>query len=662
MLLLLLSLMISQITYEMDEVVVTAHRYPALLKDVTVAVMIIEREEIDKLNALNLGEVLNAAAGIDFKDYGTTGGVTSVSLRGVPSNGTLVLINGQPLNAVTNGMADLSMIDINTVERIEIVKGPVASLYGANALGGVVNIITHRELSKPDIAIKFTPSTTVIDDPLHTKDISIKLGLPIRKTQFDLSGNYGNSDGHRSNSDLTKYHITGSIVHKARSAELRAFINYSDKEYGIPGPLPFVDSLHPMPQFGDSTATSLFDREIDHSLMGNLGADLQVTDNVRWYSKIFADRKHTVFSTTYGGWLGDTISEKYDYLTHTLGLNTMLTVRAEKFAFALGLDATYDTLLTNTTSTQTGDTAWRASSSNIGVWTELQLHLTDAVSVTPSIRYDRNSAFGDFLSPGIGISYMPNEILWLKFSAGKTYRAPTFNDLYWPQSGNPDLEPEHGWAYELRAESSPRPNLFAAASLFLRSVKDRIAWLPEANNLWQPQNVNFLTIRGFDLELKHQIADFVEHNLEFTYLNARQKNDEIVYDYYDWVADTSLTISEEIERSAAFTPEYSVSSTFSFTLPGDFGLSISGQYASRRINYYANYDDYPAVYMDMKTLDDYLVVNAAISKKIFKNTRLTVGVKNMFNKEYSLQFGNAVEDRDYPMPGRVYFAQFNVKY
>jgi len=663
MLLLFISLLTAQVTYEMDEVVVTAHRYPARLKDAAVAVMIIEREEIDKLKPLNLGEILNAAAGVDFKDYGTPGGVNSVSLRGVPSNGTLVLVNGQTLNAVTNGMADLSAIDMNTVERIEIVKGPVASLYGANALGGVVNIITRRELMKPELAIKFTPSTPMLDDPLHTSDLSLKFGLPINKTHLDFSGSYGDSDGYRSNSDLTKYHITGSIVHETGRAEISSFITYSQKDYGIPGPVPLLDSLHPVPQFGDSTATSIFDREIDRSLLANLSADLQVTDNVQWHSKILADRKRTTFNTTYAGWFsGDTINEQYNYLTHMLGFNTMLTVHTEQLAFTLGLDATYDTLLTKTTSTLSGDTTWHASSNNVGIWTELQVNMNDFLSTTPSIRYDRNSAFGDFFSPAIGVSYMPTEILWLKLSAGKTYRAPTFNDLYWPRSGNPGLKPEHGWAYEIRAESSPWPNLFAAVSFFVRSVKDRIAWLPQENNLWQPQNVNYLAIKGFDLELKHLITDFIRHRIEITYLNAQQTNDEIVYDYYDWVADTSLIVYEEVQRPAAFTPDLTISSVFNVILPQDFGLNISAQYARRRVNYYANYDAYPVVSMDTKSLNDYLVINTSLSKEVFSRVSLSAGVKNLFATDYSLQFGNTAEDRDYPMPGRVYFIQFDVKY
>jgi len=660
MIFLLISLLTGQVIYEMDEVVVTAHRYPVFLKDATVAVMIIEREEIDQLRPLNLGEVLNAAAGLDYKDYGTPGGVNSISLRGVPSNGTLVLVNGQALNAVTNGMADLSMVDINTIERIEVVKGPVASLYGANALGGVVNIITKRELNQPEIALRFTPSTPLLDDPVHTNDFSVRLGLPIKKTQFDISSSYGNSDGYRSNSDLTRYHITGSIIQKSERAEFSSFINYCQKEYGIPGPVPLVDSLHQVPQFGDSTATSVFDREIDRSLLANLCADLQITDNVRWHNKILGNRRRTVFNTTYGGWLsGDTIDEEYDYLTHMFGFNTMLTTRWEKLAFTLGLDVTYDTIFAKTASTLSGDTTWHASSNNVGIWTELQVNLNDVLSAMPSIRYDRNSGFGDFLSPTIGISYMPTELLWFKFSAGKTYRAPTFNDLYWPRSGNPDLKPEYGWAYEIRAESSPLPSLFAAVSFFLRSVKDRIAWLPQENNLWQPQNVNYLAIKGFDLEIKHQIADFLEHTIELTYLRARQTNDEIVYDYYDWSADTSLTVYEEVARTAAFTPDFTISSVLNFRLPKDFGFTISGQYESRKVNYFANYDAYPVVSMDTKSLDDYLVINTVVTKQIIKRMSVSAGIKNLLDTDYSLQFGNTVFDLDYPMPPRTYFLQFS---
>ena len=658
--LLIAFLLIAQELYEMDTVTVTATRYPARLKDVAVAVMVIEREAIEEKSALGIAELLNAAAGIDLKDYGTPGGVTSLSLRGIPSNGTLVLVDGQPLNTVTNSMADLSTVDINAVERIEIVKGPVASYYGANALGGVVSIITMRRLDSPSATLQFTPSTPDINDFLNTKEFSVRLGVPARRTQLDLTATCRNSNGERSNSDLSHYNGHAALSYTGNRLKLGSSMVYSSKEYGIPGPMPLVDIAHPVPQFGDSTATSLFDRERDRVFMAHLSTDLKISDGIKWHNKLLADQKRTFFSTTYGLWPGDTITEEYDYLTRMIGLNTMLTARAGNANFTLGLDARHDTLETGMTSTQGADTAWHAASSNTGVWTEIGVRLGSVISGTSSIRYDHNSAFGGFLSPGFGVVAALDPALRIKFSAGKTFRAPGFNDLYWPQSGNSALKPEHGWAYEIRGERLLRPDLFAALSFFWRDVDDRIAWLPGDEGLWHPANINHQSIRGMDLEFRYSVHDILECTFEFTYLRARQTNDEIIYDYYDWLADTSLVIIEEVERVAAFTPTFSASSSVNLKLPGDLGLNLSGQYASPRVNYYANYDAYPVVSMDTKTLNAYLVLHAALSRVLSRHVRIAAGIKNLLDTRYALQFGNTVFDLDYPMPGRTYFLRLSL--
>ena len=662
MLFFILQILITQPIYEMDEVVVTARRYPTLLKDVAVAVMIIEKEHIEALQPITLGEVLHATAGIDFKDYGTPGGVASMAVRGIPSHGILVLVDGHPINYITNGMADLSVVDVNTIERIEIVKGPVSSVYGANALGAVVNIITEREFSKSEIGMKITSSTTTLDTLFQTSNIFTELGMPVHNSQLRLAGAYTNSHGFRSNSDLGKYHVIGSVLHKGDDLDLRASILYDDKEYGIPGPMPLVDSLHPLPQFGDSTATSLHDRERDKTLLGKIDTEWSITDDVSWYNKIHADRRRTAFHTTYAGLPGDTVSEDYDYLSHTIGFNTMTHLHMKTFDLTLGLDAHYDTLQTHSSSTLSTDTTWRASSHNLGAWSELRISLADLVTVTSSIRFDRHSQFGGFLSPGLGVVGMIKQNIWLKFSAGKTFRAPTFNDLYWPHSGNPDLEPEHGWAYEIRMEGSPLPQMLSALSLFLRNVSDRIAWLPAEDNLWQPQNVNYLAVRGMGFEWRHHVYSFVEYTIQATYLDARQKNDEIVYSYYDWIADTSHTVIEEIERRAAFTPKLSVMTRIDFKLPNRWQANIAGSYVTERANYYPNYNNYPVVSMDTKILDPYFIINVALSKKLFSYAKITAGIKNMLNNSYATQFGYTLDDLDYPMPHRTFFVRLAMHY
>ena len=655
-----LTLLFTQPLYEMEEVVVTATRYPAALKDVALATVVIEREDIEKLSPQSIGEVLHAYAGIDVKDYGSSGSVSSIVIRGIPSNGTLILLNNQPLNSITTGMADLNTINVNTVERIEIVKGPVSSLYGANGLGGVVNIVTTKNYAGPEIELKIMPSTTDPENFLQSGHIFGSAGIPFGTTHIGIKGAYLKADGHRSNSDLNQYHFQSACGQQIGQFHIDAVLTYGNKEYGVPGPLPIVDSLHPIPHFGDSSATSLLNREHDNFLLGNVKVDWNVTDHLRWFTTLHGDRKILDFHQVYTGWFGDTVIEDYNYLTHTVGLQSLAAVTVDNVEFVFGIDACYDTLETRKESKQTGDTLWSASSYLFGGWFEFKKRF-GTVTAIPRIRFDRNSDYGNFVSPGFGVVSHVIENFWVKMSLGKAFRAPAFNDLYWPDGGNPDLKPEHGWEYELRLESAPIPNIFSALSIFLRSIKDRIVWLP-TEELWQPQNADHLLLRGVDLEVRSQINDVLGFTLEATYLHALQKNNEIVYDFYDFFADTGRTIIEEIQREAAFTPKYRISASLNMKAPHDVALFIRGLFVGEQSNYYPNYDSYPDIFMDVKKLDRYFVLDAHVYKTLFNYLTISVGVKNLLDAQYAMQFGYSIDDLDYPMQGRTLFAQVGWQY
>lgn len=650
------ALLSAQPLYEVEEVVVTATRYPRALKDIALATVVIEKEEIQRLHPSYLGEILKTYAGIDIKDYGTPGSVSSIFIRGVPSNGTLILLNNHPLNSISTGMADLSSINVNAIERIEIIKGPVSSFYGADGLGGVVNIITTRDYEKPEIEWRINSSTTDFDELLQSKNIFTNVGLPIGKTTIALKGAYNASDGFRSNSDLMQIHFQGNVAYDFGRSHLKSVFIYDDKKYGIPGPKPLVDSIHPMPQFGDSTATSLFDREQDRIILGNVAIGWYVSDNVTWHTNFFGNRKLLDYHTVYPGWFVDTITENYEYLTHTIGLNSMAALTLDDTEVILGIDTYYDTLQTTKNSAQTGDTIWSASSYIIAGWLELKRRFGNITAI-PRIRFDRNSEYGNFLSPGFGIVSDVMQNFSVKVSLGKAFRAPTLNDLHWPKVGNPELKPEHGWAYELRLESSPLHNLFAAFSFFMRTIKDRIFWLPTNAGLWQPQNVNYISMRGLDIEIRSQVNELLGLSLEGAYLDAKQKNNEVVYDFYDWFVDTSLTIIEEIERDAAFIPHYSASVKIYVDVPYDFTFTVQGSFVADQVNYYPNYSNYPNVLMDKKVLDSYFIVSVDVAKKLSEYLTLSVGAKNLLDTQYATQFGYMLEDLDYPMPGRTVVAQ-----
>jgi outer membrane cobalamin receptor len=321
----------------------------------------------------------------------------------------------------------------------------------------------------------------------------------------------------------------------------------------------------------------------------------------------------------------------------------------------LGFDAHYDTLHTEKISAQTGDTTWHASSSIIGAWLELKKDF-GGITVIPRLRFDSNSDYGTFFSPGLGIVSAITHNVWAKISLERAFRAPTFNDLYWPRGGNPELKPEQAWAYELRLEASPVHQLFTALSFYMRQVQDRIVWLPTESSLWQPQNANFLDISGIDLEMRSQVSDVLGLSFEGTYLRAQQQNNELVYDFYDWVADTGRTIIEEVEREAAFTPQYRFSAAVVVTIPHDFVLVLTGVLAAEQVNYYPNYENYPHVSMDEKVLDGYYVMNLDATKSLFNMLTCGVGVRNIFDVDYATQFGFTIDDLDYPMPGRLVYA------
>lgn len=133
---------------EVDQVIVTATRYPVPLVDVLPAAFVIEREELERSLATDIGEVLRFRSGIELSRYGGAGQTTSLFLRGTDSNHTLVLLDGVRLNPGTIGGAALQNIAPQLVDRIEVVKGPRSTLYGTDAIGGVVQIFTHA--SKAD--------------------------------------------------------------------------------------------------------------------------------------------------------------------------------------------------------------------------------------------------------------------------------------------------------------------------------------------------------------------------------------------------------------------------------------------------------------------------------------------------------------------------------
>ncbi len=635
---------------QLDTVVVTATRYPSALRDIAPAIRLLDRKDLDALRPATLAEALNNLAGIDIREYGQAGSFAGVNLRGVPSSGVLLLSDGQPVNSVLTGVGDLNAIMIDDVERVEVIKGPASSLYGANGLGGVVNAITRRHFDKTEAAVDLGTGGQP-DDPAADRTVFGRIGSPLGDLNVCAAAGYRYASGYRSNSDFTGYHGRFFLGLDRPAWEIGTDVKYSNREYGVPGPKPRIDSLNPIPVLGDSTATSLFDREQDDNILAAIDFLWRSGTNAQWRNKIFGNDQRIQYHTSYWNY-SDTIDEDYDWQTYTLGLQTSLLVKVAAADLISGIDARYDTLETEKTSIQTGDTLWSASQSTIGAWLELKKTL-GRFHLNPSVRLDWNSGYGLFFSPMLGSVYAAADNLQIKFSLGRAFRAPGFNDLYSPLYGNPDLKPEIGNAAELRFEYASSNQTTTGLSLFSRVIHDRIAWLPTQAGLWRPQNVNRVNFLGLEWEGHGDYLDLIRIDNELTYIRARQRNRELVY------FDGTQTVFEDVERPAAFVPALAVSSRWTINLTDAAALNLAIVYTSARKNYYENWDGYPDIAIDTKNLSAYVRFDLGGSVTIYECLSINAGCKNLLDEQYATQFGNTTADLDYPMPPRTVYLQLS---
>jgi vitamin B12 transporter len=649
----------SQVLYlTLDTVLVTAPRYPTKLSDIALATALIDEDEISQTAASNLADLLSLSndPGIDVRDYGA-GEVSTITVRGIPSSGVLVLVDGQPLNSALTGIADLSVIDINTVDRVEIMKGPASSLYGANGMGGLVNVITDQRSDSLQACAKIANQTIDPGSPFETMDYSLRYQVPAGNFHLSLDGAKTNGQGTRTNSDFSSAFIKSLIAYDNKKFSVAAHATFTGRDYGIPGPVPLVDSAHPAPVFGDSTATSKFDRQSDRMATGSLELSYDVSPGLALKASGFSNLSIQKYHTKY--FFIQEVIEDYTYDLATLGLNLSGEYSRQDLHMVIGFDLRQDSLKARKASAQTGDTTWRASALNYGVWLSGSVPFFKMFSVNPSFRYDDNSKYGMFISPQIGLIARPASRLRLTMSAGRAFRAPGFNDLYWPVNGNPDLKPESGNAYEFGCEYTPLATTSVGISLYMRDIKDRISWMPGQDGLWKPQNLNVLTIKGFDAQVQQKINDRINIAGSMTFIKALQSNRELVYSYYDWMVDTTHNEFRDIERDAAFTAPIEFSLKLTVLTPGDVSLTLIDSYTSDRLNYYENWTAYPEISMDTKSLKRYNVATVTASRKLWQKLEATLSVRNIFDARYATQFGNSTTDLDYPMPGRIFRFQLS---
>ncbi len=435
-----------------DAVVVTATRTPERASALTSDVSVITREQIERAPQSSLGELLQAQPGLQISTNGGIGTPTSVSIRGGTSQQTLVLIDGERLSSSTVGTTALENIPLNQIERIEILRGPASSLYGADAVAGVIQIFTRKGEGAPNVSMEAGVGS------YRTAVGSLNYGGKTGDTRFNVNLGYTDSGSFSAtkpgmygyNPDRDPYlnrNLSAQIAqHFNADNELGARLFYSD------GTTHF-DAANCDPTF--TVCTNNFDNFQKQTLSStSIYSRNRFTSS--WTSELRLGRSEDNSTSYYldpvaGSIYGQgfrTIQDQYMWQNDIALSSGKLMLAAERRV---------EMVDSNTVAYTVGERSTNALVGGYQVW-------LGAHTLQLSARRDDNSQFGSHNTGSLGYGYQFTPAWRATASTGTAFRAPTFNDLYWPVDfssfyvGNPNLRPERarnrevGLVYETTAQ------------------------------------------------------------------------------------------------------------------------------------------------------------------------------------------------------------------
>jgi len=474
-----------------ETIVVTGTRIPTNISESLSAVTVLQRADIERYQESDLFGLMSRVPSISFVRNGGRGSSTSMSLRGNQSDHSMFLIDGVRIGSATTGGAALASLNMATVERIEIIRGPKSNLYGADAIGGVVNMIT-RTTSEPSV---FNIQTSFGSN--DTTETTAVAGLKGNRYRFtatvnaldtdgidnteSTAGVHGDNDAHRKNSLALnyQYQLADNALWKLVYNQ-----NETESEYDnncSVGSWPNSSSVD-CNIFSTGQVDSLFTAiELEVSEQWHTSLQLGRTND-----EALEGADNVDLSTTNNG--GEFNTQK----TEATWVNNLFL--SEDNTLTLGVDYLRDEV--------SGSTEYdEISRDNKAVFAQYQVQL-DAVDTNFGLRNDDNEQFGSFTTASFlaGVDLSENLRLMGSFSEG--FKAPTFNDLYFPNFGTPTFEPEQSENYEIGLNAS-LGNTYLTVAIFNNQLENLIQY---NSATFQTDQTAEVEISGFEFSADTEVA------------------------------------------------------------------------------------------------------------------------------------------------------------
>ncbi|WP_128331062.1 TonB-dependent siderophore receptor [Apibacter sp. HY039] len=482
---------------DLEHVVIEGKTLSLPFKQTSQNVQIITRKQIEKIPATSIAELLSYYSGIDIRRRGVNGTQADISIRGSSFEQVLIMVNGIRMNDSRTGHNALSIpFDLLAVERIEVIKGPAARRFGQNAYAGAVNIIT-RPSGKDEVKVSFSGGEH------GTNALDAGLNLSGKKFSQFLQAGTSQSDGYRYNTDYLTKNVWYQNQYLLSDGDIHFQAGIIEKKFGANG---FY-----------STPAAKEQYEKDQVSLISIG----------WNQKLnqFKINANSYWRRAQGEYLfirNNPSAYRNLHIGNHIGVEAGISYTSKLGITGFGGDFRKEYMNSNNLGDRQREISFIYADQLFSIF-------NGKLDITPGVSFAHYSDMGSFWYPGIDIGYKLNAENKLFANIGKTYRIPSYTDLYYSDpsnNGNPDLKPENAWSYELGYRWSHK-SLKATVSFFRRESTDLIDWFKETEqDKWTPVNIAKVNTNGAELSLsQHFPSSFiVSYHIGYTYLDNELKN------------------------------------------------------------------------------------------------------------------------------------------
>jgi len=594
---------------EMSSIVITGTRTERYLKDVPVTTQVIKGIKLRESGPMDVSQILGELTGVSVVEnqFGT-----GIELSGFGADHILVLIDGMEILGRTNGQLDISQIATDQIERIEVVKGASSALYGSEAMGGIINIITKKPLKD----FSFSASGDAGSFGRYNGDFTLTGCLGNWRSK--LYTNYRRYGGNNSNNN--------SLWENGSS--------YSKYNTGIRLENPNILS-------GILRLDSKVFFEKQKLNTENIFED--ITDNFRSASRIEYEGNREKIQYTTG--------IEYSHYNHLY----------EQFVISSGYkkasDTTIDGLFKADLTFQLDETKHLLNGGvgyeNESIYSDRitpnkkqsnllygfgqdEWQLNKKLTLLTGFRVDDHSLYGSYLSPKISLMYKPEPISRVRFSYGRGFKAPTFKEMFLDYNvlqigyhiiGNPELEPEISNSAIFDIERWHTNLYHGRVNIFYNGIKNLIDYTSKGFNAngqhtWQSANISKAITKGFDVDFTYFLTPKIEFAIGYSYLDT-------------WDVDNESPINLKAKHKG--------NTKLRIQLPANIYFNIRGQYIGDR--YYGEESIADGGFLE-NWIDEYFLLHTNLNIPLMKIFEIHAGINNITN---------VYDDVWGPMPGREWY-------